>query len=38
VRDEDLYGHYLSGELVDEKTGEIFAEAGDEITEKLLKG
>jgi len=28
VRDEDLYGHYLSGELVDEKTGEIFAEAG----------
>jgi len=29
VRDEDLYGHYLSGELVDEKTGEIFAEAGE---------
>ena len=28
---------YLADELVDEKTGEIFAEAGDEITEKLLK-
>src|SRR4026209_2200429 len=26
VRDEDLYGHYLSGELVDDKSGEIFAE------------
>ena len=37
VRDEDLYGLYLADELVNEKTGEIFAEAGDEIDEKLLK-
>jgi DNA-directed RNA polymerase subunit beta len=37
VADEDLYGHYLAGEMVNMQTGEIFAEAGEEITEKLLK-
>jgi DNA-directed RNA polymerase subunit beta len=37
VRDEDLYGHYLADELVNPQTGEIYAEAGDEIDEKLLK-
>ena len=36
VRDEDLYGRYIADELVNEKTGEIFAEAGDEIDEKVL--
>ncbi len=36
VRDEDLHGLYLADELVNEKTGEIFAEAGDEIGEKQL--
>ena len=36
VRDEDLYGRYIADELVNEATGEIFAEAGDEIDEKLL--
>ena len=36
VQDEDLYGRYLADELVNEKTGEIFAEAGDEIDEKVL--
>ena len=38
VRDEDLHGRYLADELVNEKTGEIFAEAGDEIDEKVLNG
>ena len=37
VRDEDLFGRYLADELVNEKTGEIFAEAGDEIDEKVLE-
>ncbi len=37
VRDEDLHGLYLADELVNEKTGEIYAEAGDEIGEKLLE-
>ncbi len=36
VRDEDLFGRYIADELVNEKTGEIFAEAGDEIDEKVL--
>ncbi len=37
VRDEDLFGRYIADELVNEKTGEIFAEAGDEIDEKVLE-
>ena len=37
VRDEDLFGRYIADELVNEKTGEIFAEAGDEIDEKILE-
>ncbi len=36
VRDEELYGLYISDELVDDATGEIFAEAGDELDEKRL--
>ena len=36
--DEDLYGQYIAEDLVNPKTGEIYAEAGEEITEKLLKG
>ena len=35
--DEDLVGQYIAEDLVNPKTGEIYAEAGDEITEKLLK-
>ena len=31
-----MHGLFLADELVNEKTGEIYAEAGDEITEKLL--
>ena len=37
VGDEDLYGLYLADDMVNLETGEIYAEAGDEITEKLLK-
>jgi len=36
VGDEDLYGHYLAEEVVNRETGEIYAEAGEEISEKLL--
>ena len=35
--DEDLVGQYVAEDLVDVKTGEIWAEAGEEISEKLLK-
>ncbi len=31
MTDEDLLGHYLAEDLVNPKTGEIYAEAGDEI-------
>src|SRR5690606_16552859 len=34
--DEDLYGMYLAKDMVDMSNGEIFAEAGDELDEKLL--
>jgi DNA-directed RNA polymerase subunit beta len=37
VRDEDLFGRYLADELVNGATGEIYAEAGDEIDEKVLE-
>jgi len=37
VRDEDLFGRYIADELVNGSTGEIFAEAGDEIDEKVLE-
>src|SRR6201991_2519040 len=37
VSDEELVGHYLAEDLVNPKTGEIHSEAGEEITEKLLK-
>ena len=37
VGDEDLYGHSLAEEMVNPESGEIYAEAGDEITEKVLK-
>ena len=36
VNDEDLYGHYLGQDMVNLETGEIYAEAGDELNEKLL--
>ena len=35
--DEELVGNYLAEDLVNPKTGEIYAEAGEEITEKSLK-
>src|SRR5438034_833737 len=37
LSDEELVGNYLAEDLVNPKTGEIYAEAGEEITEKLLK-
>src|SRR5579862_1167557 len=37
LTDEELIGHYIAEDLVNTKTGEIHAEAGEEITEKNLK-
>ena len=37
MTDEELCGHFLAEDLVNAETGEIYAEAGDEITEKLLE-
>lgn len=37
VEDADLYGRYLSEDAVSYTTGEIYAEAGDEIDEKILE-
>src|SRR6201992_4523473 len=37
LSDEELVGNYLAEDLVNPKTGEIYAEAGEEITEKSLK-
>ena len=37
MTDEELIGQYIAEDLVNAKTGEIYAEAGDEITEKTLK-
>ncbi len=36
VTDEDFYGKYLAEDAVSYSSGEIFAEAGDEIDEKVL--
>ena len=36
VSDEDLYGKYLAEDAVSYTTGEIFAEAGEELDEKVL--
>jgi DNA-directed RNA polymerase subunit beta len=37
MTDEELLGHYIAEDLVNTKTGEIYVEAGEEITEKTLK-
>jgi DNA-directed RNA polymerase subunit beta len=37
MTDLELVGHYLAEDMVNAKTGEIYAEAGEEITEKNLK-
>jgi DNA-directed RNA polymerase subunit beta len=37
VRDEDLHGHYIADEMVNPESGEIYAEAGDEIDEAALE-
>ena len=37
MQNEDLYGRYIAEELVNAETGEIFAEAGQEITAELLE-
>jgi DNA-directed RNA polymerase subunit beta len=37
VSDQDLHGHYVADEMVNEKTGEIHAEAGDELDEATLE-
>ncbi|WP_425502085.1 DNA-directed RNA polymerase subunit beta [Prosthecomicrobium pneumaticum] len=36
VLNEDLHGHYLAEDAANPVTGEVYAEAGDEITEKIL--
>ncbi|HUF43949.1 MAG TPA: DNA-directed RNA polymerase subunit beta [Aestuariivirgaceae bacterium] len=36
VRDEDLHGHYIADEMVNAESGEIYAEAGDELAETTL--
>src|SRR6202043_1192890 len=36
AQDEDLHGQYIASDLYNPATGEIFAEAGDEITAKSL--
>src|SRR3546814_15505351 len=37
VPTEELVGLYIASDLVNEETGEIYAEAGDEITEALME-
>ncbi len=37
VSSEDLIGHYAANDIINEKTGEIFIEAGDEITPELIE-
>ncbi|MFY9624171.1 MAG: DNA-directed RNA polymerase subunit beta, partial [Rhodoplanes sp.] len=37
MTDEELIGRYIAEDLVNAKTGEIYVEAGEEITEKALK-
>ena len=37
IENEELVGKYIAKDLVNNKTGEIFAEAGQEITEELLE-
>src|SRR5262249_8097556 len=37
MTDQELVGHYIGEDLVNPKTGEIYVEAGEEITEKNLK-
>ncbi len=37
VKEEEIIGKFVSEDIVNEKTGEIYAEAGDEVTEDLLK-
>src|SRR6187397_2414519 len=37
MTDQELIGQYIGEDLVNPKTGEIYAEAGEEITEKTLK-
>ena len=34
--DEDLFGHYIAEEVVNEETGEIYVESGDELNEEVL--
>ena len=36
AQDEDLFGQYLAEDLFDPNTGEIYAEAGDELNAKML--
>ena len=37
MTDDELIGHYIAEDLANGKTGEIYMEAGEEITEKNLK-
>src|SRR5690606_31629627 len=37
VAQEDLYGRYLATDIIDEQTGEVFFEAGEEIDAAMLE-
>ncbi len=37
VTTDDLIGHYVANDIINEKTGEVYAEAGDEITPEILE-
>jgi DNA-directed RNA polymerase subunit beta len=37
VVDEDLHGQYIAEDIVNHQTGEVYAEAGDEVSDKVLK-
>ncbi|MDP5370212.1 MAG: DNA-directed RNA polymerase subunit beta, partial [Pseudomonadota bacterium] len=37
VTEEDLYGLYIANDYIDEKSGEIFLEAGDELSKETLE-
>ena len=37
VPNEELFGRYLALDMVNAETGEIYAEAGDEVNEKVLE-
>ena len=37
VKEEEIIGKFISEDIINENTGEVYAEAGDEVTEDLIK-